>query len=124
MRRLLRRHGGRGKKLTNDWRRRFAFRLALALGQLDVDAMLRAMPAGMLDEWYAYYRLEPWGEAWECMAAGTTTVANEIRAIASAFGGGNFEPIEPEQLIPHRCDETRKKSLEAVETALDAMTGI
>lgn len=45
----------------HDGKRRFAFRLALALGFPDVDIMLDQMPAEMLSEWLAYYQLEPFG---------------------------------------------------------------
>lgn len=44
--------------MTRGWRR-FAFRLALALGQPNVDAMLDAMPAWMLEEWAAFDAVEP-----------------------------------------------------------------
>jgi len=39
----------------------FAFRLALAMGIVDVDAMLAAMPVGLIREWEAFYDAEPWG---------------------------------------------------------------
>lgn len=42
--------------------RRFAYRLALALGRWDVDALLAEMPRSALLEWSAYHHLEPWGE--------------------------------------------------------------
>ena len=41
--------------------RRFAFRLALALGLWDVDAMLAAMPRDLLIEWRAFALVEPFG---------------------------------------------------------------
>lgn len=41
--------------------RRFAYRLALAMGVLDVDAMLASMPSSMLAEWRAFEMLEPFG---------------------------------------------------------------
>ena len=36
-------------------------RLAVQLGYANPDAMLREMTAQQLDEWIAYYRLEPFG---------------------------------------------------------------
>ena len=36
-------------------------RLAVQLGYANPDAMLREMTARQLDEWIAYYRLEPFG---------------------------------------------------------------
>jgi hypothetical protein len=41
--------------------RLFAFRLALALGVWDVDAMLDDMPGDLLYEWLAYYQIDPFG---------------------------------------------------------------
>jgi hypothetical protein len=42
--------------------RRFAFRLALALGQPNPDALLSEIPARILSEWQEYASLEPFGE--------------------------------------------------------------
>ena len=42
--------------------RRFAFRLALALGRLDVDAMLASLPVSKWREWKAFYYLERFGD--------------------------------------------------------------
>jgi len=36
-------------------------RLAVELGYANPDAMLREMTARQLDEWKAFYSLEPWG---------------------------------------------------------------
>lgn len=44
-----------------DRRRRFAFRLSLALGCPDPDVMLDSIPAQTFIEWIAYYQLEPFG---------------------------------------------------------------
>lgn len=41
--------------------RRFAFRLALAMRRLDVDAMLAGLTRSEFVEWQAYYLIEPWG---------------------------------------------------------------
>lgn len=62
--------------------RRFAYRLALALGIWDVDAMLRQMPAGALTEWEAFFRLEPWGNEVENrrFALVAATIANMLRS--------------------------------------------
>jgi len=42
--------------------RRFAFRLALALGHANPDAMLACMPFRIYREWHDYYQVEPFGE--------------------------------------------------------------
>lgn len=41
---------------------RFAHRLALAVGEVDVLGMLARMPLSDLRRWQAYFGLEPWGE--------------------------------------------------------------
>ena len=42
--------------------RRFAFRLAVKLGQHNVDAMLRGLTSKQLLEWQEYAKLEPFDE--------------------------------------------------------------
>jgi hypothetical protein len=61
--------------------RRFAFRLALALGQYNVDGMLSDMPASLMNEWIAFFGLEPfgWQEDEYRAALITSTVANTAR---------------------------------------------
>ena len=44
-------------------RRRFALRLALAMGRPDVDAMLAELSESQFREWQGFYLLEPWGQA-------------------------------------------------------------
>lgn len=58
--------------------RRFAFRLALALGQPNPDAMLEEIPARVLAEWQTYASLEPFGEERADWRAGmiASTMAN------------------------------------------------
>lgn len=41
--------------------RRFAFRLALALGVWDIDALYDAMPGSVFGQWLAYDQIEPVG---------------------------------------------------------------
>lgn len=43
--------------------RTFAYRLALALGRLDVDAMLSELTWPQMREWLAFYQIDPWGGA-------------------------------------------------------------
>lgn len=38
------------------------YRLALAVGELDVDALQAKMSRRRLMEWLAFYRIDPWGE--------------------------------------------------------------
>lgn len=49
----------------------FAHRLALALGEPRVEAMLARLTARELATWMAYYRAEPWGAEVEDARHGT-----------------------------------------------------
>jgi len=58
--------------------RRFAYRLALALGQPNPDVMLAQMPWRVFVEWMQYAQVEPFGEERADVRAAivATTVAN------------------------------------------------
>jgi hypothetical protein len=56
------RRRGTGKKLVARPERRFYFRLALALGEIDVDGMLARVGSRQVSEWIEYAKLEPFGE--------------------------------------------------------------
>lgn len=58
--------------------RRFAFRLALALGQPNPDAMLARLPWRVWREWQTFAALEPFGEERADLRAGivAATIAN------------------------------------------------
>lgn len=49
--------------MTADGDLRFAYRLALAIGRVDVRRMMDDMTAEEADGWAEYYELEPWGES-------------------------------------------------------------
>ncbi len=75
--------------------RLFAFRLALALGEVNVDEMLRRMPAELLGEWMAYEELEPFGQRRGDLQAGivASTLMNIFRdrkKRSQAFKPGDF----------------------------------
>lgn len=82
--------------------RRFAFRLALALGVWDVDAMLERMSSGLLTEWEAFFRLEPWGAEVENrrFALVAATIANMLRG---------------ERTRPYKLDDFLLRSVAATE---------
>jgi len=40
-------------------------RLALALGHVNVDEMLDLVTPEQIDQWWAYYTIEPFGEPWQ-----------------------------------------------------------
>jgi len=84
--------------------RRFAFRLALALGYLNPDAMLARMPYRIWSEWQAFAALEPFGEERADLRAGivAATVAN---CMARGKGRRSFKPRD---FMP-RFEETQRK---------------
>lgn len=55
--------------------RRFAFRLALTLGRLDVDKMLGELTAPQFLEWLAFWHLEPFGPLQQAQFAGDAVAA-------------------------------------------------
>ena len=67
--------------------------------------MLAEWPAGTLESWFEYYKLEPFGDDWERSTAGPIEIVNAIHSLAHGFGGGKGEPPEPlpsDALVPHR----------------------
>lgn len=71
--------------------RRFAFRLALALGQVNPDAMLARLPQRVWSEWQEFAMLEPFSEERADLRAGiiAATVAN---CLARGKGKPAFKP--------------------------------
>lgn len=85
------------------------FRVAAQAGQWDVDALARAMPAALFDEWCAFYDLEPWGfqaDAWRSgvVAATVANYAGRTRKKSDA---------KPSDFMP------RKKRQKRAQTALE-----
>jgi hypothetical protein len=74
--------------------RQFAYRLALALGEWDVDGLLRRMTWRQLRGWMAYYRTDPWGGERDDLHAGivAATIANVYRGKARAYKPSDFMP--------------------------------
>lgn len=76
--------------------RRFAFRLALALGQSNPDKMLCEIPHRILMEWQQYAELEPFGEEradWRAaMIASTMANIHARKKGKPAFKIENFMP--------------------------------
>jgi hypothetical protein len=90
--------------------------------------MLAEWPAGTLESWFAYYRLEPWGDDWERTSIETVEVINAVQALAFGFSGGKGEPPKPipsDALVPYRehRDEELAGALQAV-SALKEMSGL
>jgi len=85
------------------------FRLALALGRADPDALLAELPQRTLLEWIAYYELEPWGEDRADVRAAivASTVYNVARGRGRARPPRDFLAYRP----PPRPMSAAKRAL-------------
>lgn len=104
--------------------RRFAMRLALALGRCDVDEMLSELTAGQLTEWEAFFMLEPWGESVQNyrFAALSSLLANIFRTERSKpYGLEDFllrSTVERELHAELHADEEQSKLKELFKTLM------
>ena len=66
-------------------------RLAAKLEWANVDAMMASMTTQQFEEWYAYYRIEPFGDEWRQSAI----IAAEIRNKSTvAYKVTREQPVE------------------------------
>lgn len=74
--------------------RLFAYRLALALGQPDVDAMLAGLTTRQFLGWQHYAAVEPFGEERADLRAGiiSATIANVFAGKSRSFKPADFMP--------------------------------
>ena len=68
----------------------FAYRLGLALGEPDIEAMLDGISAKQLQSWMAYYDIEPFGE--ERADLRSAIVACQIVNVNIPKGKKRFKP--------------------------------
>lgn len=87
-----------------------AHRLALQLGEPDVDAMLAAMTPQQWDRWRVFYSLDPWSgerEDWRsCLIASV---------ILNLFIPKGQKPVTPKSLMPkfgRRLQVTKEQQIE------------
>jgi hypothetical protein len=73
------------------------FRLALALGEWNVDALLQRMPVPLLIEWMAYYSIEPFGSNMDDLRAG---VLASLTANIHRDEKKQRQPFEPADFFP------------------------
>ena len=62
-------------------------RLALEVGEWDVDALAKKMTVQQMAEWAAFYKLSPWGDSWR-------RSGRMVAMIAAAFGAKPGEGFE------------------------------
>lgn len=82
---------------------RLAGRLALRWGILDVNAWLKSLPAGSLDYWLAFDRVEPIGEERLQHAELMQQVAAQLMVHAK------IDLPEVEDFMPARFERTKKQ---------------
>lgn len=67
-------------------------RLALEVGEWNVDALAEAIPMHLVWEWAAFYRLCPWGDEWRR--------SGRMTAVLAAAAGAKFEGELEERFMP------------------------
>lgn len=81
----------------------FAFRLALALGYIHPDAMLRHLTSRQFNEWQAFYQIDPFGEQRGDLQMGilASVFSNRMR-------GKNETAAKPSDFMPflHEQEQT------------------
>lgn len=71
----------------------FLYRLALKLGQWDVDALAEEMSVDQLYKWMGFYQLEPWGDEW-------LRSAMQMAQFRNAYRGKNSPAKKTEDFMP------------------------
>lgn len=74
---------------------RFAFRLAHHFQILDPVRMLKKIPAGLLDQWVAFWMLEPFGPLEAFSRSGM-----QIAQVANLYRKPNTRPISARDIYP------------------------
>lgn len=91
--------------------RQFAYRLALATGRVNVDAMLDEISWPQLLEWMQFAALEPWGAIQDDRRAGTVAavtanVHRDPRRRPAPYQPRDFMPILRDNSRPRRHGPT------------------
>lgn len=71
----------------------FLYRLALQLGQWDVESLAEEMSVDQLYGWMGYYLLEPWGDEW-------LRSAMQMAQFRNAYRGKNAPVKKTEDFMP------------------------
>lgn len=85
-------------------------RLALSMGEPDLDAFAARITSGQLTEWQAYFAEEPWGEERADLRSGilASTIANWSGKVLRE----GEKPMTPRDFMPyHRREPERPESL-------------
>lgn len=119
-----RRGRGSGKKLAASPKRLACYRLALALGWFNVDAMLATGTPRQLAEWEEYYQLEPYGQDWSRSSIVAARTINTILAVAPTKNEQDKEFYDDDAFVPKRKDDTKQRAeIKAQCDAADSIEG-
>lgn len=97
--------------------RRFAFRLALALGEPNPDRMLSKMPHRVWREWHEYHNLEPFGSQHEDNRFGVA-----FAGLANTRRGKKQRKYKPKQFIVQYKQPMKQRSPDAMLSKMMALT--
>ena len=101
-----------------------AYRLALALGWFNVDAMLATGSPRHLAEWNEYHELEPFGEPWKRASMMATRTINTIIALAPSDGKDEKTYYDDDAFVPRReANEKHEQDIAAQCAAADSIEG-
>lgn len=68
----------------------FSYRVALALGWFNVDAMLETAAPGQLNKWKQFFKKQPFGDEWERTSLLITELVNTLQCFAMGFSNANL----------------------------------
>lgn len=91
--------------------------MGLALGKT-VKQLLREIDSAELTEWYAYFKLEPFGSEADFLQAGIIS-----SVVANVNKGKNTKPFEPYDFVPSsfKAKLSKKQSPEDILAVFEAM---
>lgn len=99
--------------------RRFAFRLALALGEPDVDEMLESISLPLVHEWAAYAEIEPFGEERADLRSGI--IASVIANVVKGKGG---RTLTPRDFMPQFDKPVRRQTVQQMQSVFSAFAAV
>ena len=99
----------------------------MALGFYDVDGMLDSAPPKQLEEWEAFYWLEPFGEPWKRTSLNTSRTMNTLYSIAAGISGGkelqDSDLIDDDAFVPKRDTGEPDRNIQQQCDAADSLEG-
>jgi hypothetical protein len=84
---------------------------------------MATIPAGTVDRWWEYFKLEPWGDDWERTSLLTSTLVNVANSMAPR-GESEEAPefIPPDAFMPY--SERKPERNQLVEQTIEGLEGL